>query len=453
MAVTSLWHIEGRLKDLIAYVENPEKTVANNSSLQPLFDVLSYVSRPTTTERGEYVSVINCLKEIALQQMILTKKQYGKENGYIAWHGYQSFKPNEITPEKAHEIGLQTAKETWGNKYQIIVTTHLDKDHLHNHFCFNSVSFIDGSKYNYSKTEQRKLCYVSDRICAEHGLSVIKNPHKAPSRQVWLDEKSGKPTRYNIYREDVREAIDHSRSPKYIEEYLRRKGYITDFAGKHWKIRLPQYQHFTRLDTLNENWTPENLNRSVGRYASFGSRRAYISYPKQMPQDLKDWFQPFHRTSHIYRLYLHYCYLLGYLPKNTDYKPTSPYLKEDLKKIDEISEQVRYMGKYGIETLDDLYADRAKIESDMDRLIEIRTKLQNKIRRATPETKETLREEKAGVTARITELRKQLKTNKGIEERSVKIQEKTDMFYANEIAAKQAEQQKLRAKRKGGRER
>lgn len=343
MAVTSLWHIEGRLKDLIAYVENPEKTVANNSSLQPLFDVLSYVSRPTATERGEYVSAINCLKGIALQQMILTKKQYGKENGYIAWHGYQSFKPNEITPEKAHEIGLQTAKEMWGNKYQIIVTTHLDKDHLHNHFCFNSVSFIDGSKYNYSKTEQRKLRYVSDRICAEHGLSVIKNPHKAPSRQVWLDEKSGKPTRYNIYREDVREAIDYSRSPKYIEEYLRRKGYITDFAGKHWKIRLPQYQHFTRLDTLNENWTPENLNRSVGRYASFGSRRAYISYPKQMPQDLKDWFQPFHRTSHIYRLYLHYCYLLGYLPKNTDYKPTSPYLKEDLKKIDEISEQVRYI--------------------------------------------------------------------------------------------------------------
>lgn len=78
MAVTSLWHIEGRLKDLIAYVENPEKTVANNSSLQPLFDVLSYVSRPTATERGEYVSAINCLKEIALQQMILTKKQMAK---------------------------------------------------------------------------------------------------------------------------------------------------------------------------------------------------------------------------------------------------------------------------------------------------------------------------------------------------------------------------------------
>lgn len=453
MAVTSLWHIEGRLKDLIDYVENPDKTVARTQDLQDFYNVFSYVQRPEATEQGEYVTAINCLKEIALQQMILTKKQYGKEDGYIAWHGYQSFKPEEITAKEAHEIGLQTAKEMWGDRFQIIVTTHLDKDHLHNHFCFNSVSFIDGGKYNYSKTEQRKLRTVSDRICVEHGLSVIRNPHKAPSRQVWLDEKSGKPTRYSVYREDVQEAIDYSRGSKYIEDHLRRKGYITDFTGKHWKIRLPQYEHFTRLDTLDERWTPENLIYSIGRRARYGSSKAYISYPKDMPQDLKDWFQPFHRTSHIYRLYLYYCYLLGYLPKNTDYKPTSPYLKEDLKKLDEISEQVRYMGKYSIETFDDLYADRANIESEMSSLIEVRTKLQNKIRRATPTEKESLREEKARVTARITELRKQLKMNKSIKERSVKIQEKTDMFYANEIAAEQAKQHKIRERQRGGWER
>ena len=223
MATTSLWHIEGRLKDLIAYVENPEKTRIDNPNLQPLWDIFSYVSRPEATEQGEYVSAINCLKEIALQQMILTKKQYGKKNGYIAWHGYQSFKPGEVTPEQAHQIGLQLAKEMWGDKYQIIVTTHLDKNHLHNHFYFNSVSFLDGRKYNYSKSEQRKLREVSDRICREHGLSVIEKPHKAPSRQVWLDEKGGKPTRYNVYREDVKEAINFSRRPYYMEEYLRRK--------------------------------------------------------------------------------------------------------------------------------------------------------------------------------------------------------------------------------------
>lgn len=447
MATTSLWHIEGRLKDLIAYVENPEKTVANNPSLQPLWEVMSYVQRPEATEQGEYVSAINCLKEIALQQMILTKKQYGKDDGYIAWHGYQSFKPGEISPEQAHQIGLQLAKEMWGDRYQMIVTTHLDKDHLHNHFCFNSVSFIDGGKYNYSKSELRKLRDVSDRICAEHGLSVIKSPHKAPSRPVWLDERSGKPTRYNVYREDVREAINFSRRPYYMEEYLQRKGYITDFTGKHWKIRLPQYEHFTRLNTLDERWTPENIQRTMGVYARYGNRRAEITYPPQMPQEFKEWYKPFHKTSHIYRLYLHYCYLLGYLPKNTEYKPTSPYLKEDLRKLDELSKQVRYMGKYNIETINDLYADRKNIEGSMERLTQTRTKLQNKIRRASPAEKEVLREEKAKVTEQISVLRKQLKLNKGIEERAVKIQEKTDLLYANEYRAKE-EMQRKKSQRK-----
>lgn len=442
MATASLWHIEGRLKDLIDYVENPDKTIARTKDLQDFYNAFAYVQRPEATEQGEYVSAINCLKEIVLQQMILTKKQYGKDDGYIAWHGYQSFKPEEVTPEQAHKIGLQLAKEMWGNRFQIIVTTHLDKDHIHNHFCFNSVSFIDGGKYNYSKSELRKLREVSDRICAEHGLSVIENPHKAPSRQVWFDEKSGKPTRYNIYREDVREAINFSRRPYYMEEYLRRKGYITDFTGTHWKIRLPQYEHFTRLDTLDKRWTPENIQMTMGAYASFGNRRATISYPPQMPQDLREWFKPFHKTSHIYKLYLHYCYLLGVLPKNTEYKPTSPYLKEDLKKLEKFSEQVRYMSKYGIETFDDLYADRQKLQGEMDKLIAYRTKLQNKIRRASPAGKETLRQEKSGITERITELRKQLKLNKGIEERSVKIQEKTALLYANEYRAKEEMQNK-----------
>ena len=447
MAMTSLWHIKGRLKDLIDYVENPEKTKAKAPELQDLYNVFSYVQRPEATQEGEYVTAINCLKETALRQMILTKKRYGKTDGYIAWHGYQSFKPEEVTPQLAHEIGVKLAKEMWGDRFEIIVTTHLDKEHLHCHFCFNSVSFRDGGKYNYSKTEQLRLREASDRLCREYGLSVIKKPHKAPSRPVWLDEKNGKPTRYNVYRADVREAMDFSRTPYYMEDYLRRKGYVADFTGKHWKIRLPQYEHFTRLDTLDERWTPENIRRSMGRYATFGNRRAYISYPPQMPQELSDWFRPFHKTSHIYKQYLHYCYLLGYLPKHTDYKPTSPYLKEDLRKLDELSAQVRYMGKYGIETFDDLYADREKLQRDMDALIVRRTKLQNRIRRAVPAEKEMLRQEKAGVTEQITTLRKQLKLNQGIEARSVKIQEKTDLYFANEIRAKEAQQQKKTQRR------
>lgn len=126
MATTSLWHIKGRLKELIDYVENPERTVPDHS-MQDFFRAFSYVKNPQKTGNGEYVSAINCLKEIALQQMILTKQQYQKADGYIAWHGYQSFRPGEVSPELCHEIGLKLVGEMWGDKYQIIVTTHLDK--------------------------------------------------------------------------------------------------------------------------------------------------------------------------------------------------------------------------------------------------------------------------------------------------------------------------------------
>ena len=112
-----------------------------------------------------------------------------------------------MTPERCHEIGVKLAQEMWGDRFQVIVTTHLDKGHLHNHFCFNSVSFKDGKKYNYSKAERQRLRDTSDRLCLEYGLSVIEHGRKAPSRPVWLDEQSGKPTRYNIYRADVREAV------------------------------------------------------------------------------------------------------------------------------------------------------------------------------------------------------------------------------------------------------
>ena len=108
MATTKLWHIKGRLKDLIEYVENPVKTASPH--LQDFFNVFSYAQNPEKTDQGSYVTAINCVKEIALEQMILTKKQFGKDDGYIAWHGYQSFKPGEVTPELCHQVGVQTAK-------------------------------------------------------------------------------------------------------------------------------------------------------------------------------------------------------------------------------------------------------------------------------------------------------------------------------------------------------
>ena len=99
-------------------------------------------------------------------------------------------------------------------------------------------------------------------------IFMLHNPHKAPSRQVWLDEKSGK---YNVYRKDVKEASTSATTLTIWKTISDEKDILPDFTGKHWKIRLPQYEHFTRLDTLNERWTPEYIQRTMGAYASFGN--------------------------------------------------------------------------------------------------------------------------------------------------------------------------------------
>lgn len=432
MATTSLWHIKGKLRDLIDYVENPDKTVPKGT--EDFFHVFDYVRRPDKTTQ-QYVDTINCRKEIALQQMILTKRQYGKNDKYIAWHGYQSFKVGEVTPDLAHEIGMRLAKEMWGDRFQIVVTTHLDRDHIHNHFAFNSVSFRDGGKYNYSKKEQQRLRDVSDRLCREYELSVITHPHKAPSRPVWLDEKSGKPTRYNIYRTDVTAAFSESTTVQNAERYLQRLGYITDFSGAHWKIRLPQYAHFTRLDTLEERWTPEYLRGHLGRNAPYGSRRARVVFTPYMPTHYHSYYTPFKRTSYIYRLYLYYCFELGIFPENQYHQPVSPHLQEDLRKLDRFAADVDYMHRQKIQTMGDLLDDRAYLEERLSDLTAQRTKLQNKIRRATPEEKVILRREKAGLTEEISAIRKDLKCNYAIEERSVHIQDTLDRITANEDRA------------------
>lgn len=444
MATTSLWHIKGQLSDLIAYVENPEKTVPKGT--EDFFNVFSYIQNPQKTADGSFVTAINCLKQTALRQMILTKQRYGKEDKYIAWHGYQSFKPGEVTPELCHKIGVKLAKKMWGDKFQVIVTTHLDKGHLHNHFCFNSVSFRDGKKYNYSKAEQQRLRDVSDRLCREYGLSVIAHGRKAPSRPVWLDEQSGKPTRYNVYRADVRDAVNGSRTIELMEKYLQRKGYITDFTGKHWKIRLPQYPHFTRLDTLDERWTPENIKRHLGARATFGNKRPTVQFAPKLPEELRV-YVPFQRTSHIYRLFLYWEYQLGILPKGTTHQPTSPFMKEELRKLDEITAQTNYLAKNHIETLDELLSAREAIQNEMETLTDQRRQLQNKIRRASPAEKERLRAEKQSVTAQITACRKKLKLNHGVEQRSIKIQNTMDMVYTNEEQHRQMAQSKVKGER------
>ena len=152
MAVTSIWRVKANLSQAVEYVENPSKTTA-------LENVLKYAVQAKKTELADgtthrYVSGVNCCPSTALEEMRAVKRQFGKEEGTLAYHGYQSFAEGEVTPEMAHEIGVKLAEKLWGEKYQVVVATHLDRQsHLHNHFLVNTVSFVDGKKYHRTQKD------------------------------------------------------------------------------------------------------------------------------------------------------------------------------------------------------------------------------------------------------------------------------------------------------------
>ena len=145
MATTSLWAVRGTIRDVVAYVKDPNKTANPDYDLK---NVLTYAADSGKTEKQYYVTGLNCSSHFAFERMTATKERYGKRGGIVGYHGYQSFKPGELTPEECHKIGVLTAKRMWGDRFEVIVATHVKgSSALHNHFVINSVSFKDGKKY------------------------------------------------------------------------------------------------------------------------------------------------------------------------------------------------------------------------------------------------------------------------------------------------------------------
>ena len=190
MATTSIWRVGGWLGKVVIYVENPDKTenpaVYEKSDMegrdaQGLSDVIEYAVQQQKTEKvaaddegtaimQRFVSGVNCSPSTARDEMIAVKKRFGKEDGTVAYHGYQSFAPGEADPQTAHEIGLKLAKKLWGEKYQVVVATHLDKsNHLHNHFVVNTVSFVDGIKYH--RTEKDYYDKTAEEMADQFGFN------------------------------------------------------------------------------------------------------------------------------------------------------------------------------------------------------------------------------------------------------------------------------------------
>ena len=177
IATTGIWKIEKRLDNVIDYTTNIEKTINSDygkDSYYDLHNVIDYVEADYKTEKQFYVSGVNCNPKTALEEMTITKEQYGKTGGILGFHAFQSFAEGEVTPEQCHAIGVRLAEEMWGDRFEVVVSTHLNTNHYHNHFVINSVSFKDGKRYYDKRETYAELRRLSDSLCEEYGLSVLK---------------------------------------------------------------------------------------------------------------------------------------------------------------------------------------------------------------------------------------------------------------------------------------
>ena len=242
MAVTKTHPIKSTLKAAIDYICNPEKT-----------------------DGKLLVSSYGCAAETADIEFAWTRRHAIDKGMNLGRHLIQAFQPGEVTPEQAHEIGMELAKEILGGKYEFVLTTHIDKDHVHNHLIFNAVSFTDHKHYHSNKRSYHYIRRTSDRICKEHGLSVII-PGQAKGKSYIEHQAAQAGT---SYKAKLKAAIDRliPASADFEDLLLRlqREGYEIK-RGKYVSCRASDQERFTRMKTLGVDYTEEAITaRIAGR--------------------------------------------------------------------------------------------------------------------------------------------------------------------------------------------
>ena len=372
----------------------------------------------------EYITV-----EFARDQFNATKIRFGKTGGNVAYHAYQSFREGEVTPDEAHEIGVQLAKELWGDRFQMVVATHVNTKCTHNHIVINSVSFRDGLKFHDCNDTYRQLREASDRICLERGLSIVENPKgRGVNQYVYKMEEAGMPTRYNVARQAIDEAVSLSLNIEEFKYELRKRGYNYRFDSqrKYWTITPPGGKKPIRIHKLGDDYTRESIERRIyDNDPSVRTERLRQQYRQPNNYNLRRRIDRIMGRSGLEKLYLRYCYELGYLPKYQQ-NPTKLHilLKEDLLKCDQYSEQAKLLSRYHVDTEKDLSDLMENIEGRMEELSLGRDELRRTARRVLPESEiSDAKDRIKDLTAEIRELRHELKVCGDIQQRSGHVRE------------------------------
>lgn len=391
MATTKIWKFKSRLKALIKYVSNGDKT-----------------------EDERLLTGINCTPSIAYQEMQNTKIQFNKTGGIECFHAYQSFAEGEVTPETAHEIGVKLAEELWGDKFQVIVATHTNTDNIHNHFVLNSVSFVNGKRFCNTKRDYALMRTTSDNLCREYGLSVLKE------KKIYNKYVSG-----TLYKTLMKDSIDYAiAQAKNYNDFIRiitDLDYIVTDNSNYISIRKEPYKRNTRIERqFGKQYSKEKIYRRILEIQS-----NHLSSPSNYVASIKT-FQKHYDESHtmsllelILRLLLfRNNKLLDYTNKTPENVKLTPELINDIKKLDEYSKQANLISKYQIKNTNDIKKLKSKLNNDIAPLLSKRESLWKKHKRAKTESDKIIIEnEIVNISKAISPLSEDMKTCQNILDR------------------------------------
>lgn len=309
----------------------------------------------------------------------------------------------------------------WGDKYEIVVTTHLNTENIHNHIVINSVSFKTGKKFQNHISDHYKFREISDVVCLEYGKSVLQNSRFYKNKDYWIHKK-GKLSHRDILRQDIDKAIANTTTWRSFEAYLRSMGYryARGENYKHLSIIADDWKRPIRLSSLGENYTPEKINeRLIDNWDIIFVPQIPKRYTPLLTIEYK-----LRKTQNLSGLQLTFSILIMLLKlitnnqdiESSKVKPLSPTLRKEVLNLDKLINEYNFINKNSINSLEKLNNFIERKSNEIVTLQDKRYKIRNKIRRAKTD-KELLKTECKQISAQIKPLRKELETAKSINKR------------------------------------
>ncbi len=439
---------------MLDYADNPDKTTPQRYLDSDLYDTLKYAANDAKTDRTMFVGGINCSKQNAYGEMVAVQKRFGNRGSVVAYHGIQSFRAGEVTPEMAFEIGKGTARRMWGDRYQVLVTVHLNTENIHCHFVVNPVSFKDGSKFQNKIGDHKELRQISDAICREHGLSVLENSdfYKHEKKAYWL-HRQGKKTHRDVLREDVEYCLTYAKNWEQFEKQMVSRGYSID--PTRLSVKAQNWQRPVRLSSLGypkevlRNWFDENFYSNDFRQ----KWNTHLPYkPRKFPLEwemdrLAFTIEHSHNTEEVFvdTVLLLLILVIELVLQTTDVILLSPDLRAAAKDLENYRADYRFLQENGIRTITQLETTIPDIQSQIDNLETERSKADNTRRRArTPEAQQEAKDRKKELTQKIAPLRKKLRQAKKILEESPHVYELLQEEHRLERAAYQRFRERMK---------